>query len=686
MARPAGRRKLKIASVADGPCASKASPKRLNDTDLHLGRHATPAIGIAVVGIERLTAGVTQCSFTPKASGLIEHWITVIAGWVRTWVEAQDWLDSVAPLIAATPDWAMAASAPVVGLVALGLAIAAVRKIVKAARDGTKALLNPTGVAQEIFDPPEYAKAVDFEAFSNVSDARQDAQAAQIARLQKQMLEMQEKLAAQFGRAAPNEEDRVRIAAAVTEIVNDPTEAARQAVGRIEAGEVTEGLQLLKADAQQLALVAQRDVVAKQAAAEAKSASRRFYQLGQLSRGIEPNEALEAFRNAVKFDPTLYAVRLDIARILRKLGRFDEAQRELEEVIEELGDNHPALSAEAWTVLGQILARKRATWSKALSAHRTAEKIRRRGKDSSGWAFNLGAIGDIYLRQGKLQRALDHHQQAAAIPRPAELRTYNSWRIGQILYRLGRINESQQTFLKAIELARSARRKDFVLKATDGLAQTFRLKGDWKRANDGFMSGLKYARTAEDKVRMLTGLGLVDVDRGETAEADKHFAAAIDAAEKAPRKLPHNFQDAHRAMIAVANGSVGNAASSLATIAQHYRNTGEDERLAVVEVMLARAEALRRRPDEARRHIAIARPILAQHAPVDSSDVDLALVEVLIVEGKRAQARALLEASAARIRQMQAWGRLDRVKALRRELAPKSRARAGTGARAPNTT
>lgn len=601
---------------------------------------------------------------------MIEHWITVIAGWVRTWVEAQDWLDSVSPFVSAAPDWAVAASAPLVALVALGLAIAAARKIATALRDGVRALLNPSKVAKDIFDPPKYAEAIEFEAHVATSDARHDTHAAQIARLQAQMLAMQEQLAAQQGRPAPNEEDRVRIAAAVTEIVNDPAEAARQAVGKIEAGQVTEGLSLLKADAQHLALAAQREEVAKQAAAEAKSASRRFYQLGQLSRGIDLTEALEAFRNAVKFDPSLNAVRIDIARILRKLGRFDEAQRELEGAIEALGDTHPALSAEAWTVLGQLLARKRETWGKALSAHRTAEKIRRRGKDNAGWAFNLGAIGDIYLRQGRLQQALEHHQQAAGIERPAELLAYNHWRIGQLLYRLGRINESQTEFLTTIELARTARRKDFVLKATDGLAQTMRLKGEWNKADAGFTSGLKYARTAEDKVRMLTGLGLVDLDQARTTEADKHFAKAIAVAENAPRKLPHNFQDAQRALIAASHGDTSTAATRLMTIAEHYRGTGEDERIAVVEVLLARVEVLRRRPLDARRHIAIARPLVAQHSPVDLSEVDLALVEVLMVEGKRAQAKALLEATATRIRQIQAWGRLDRVKAMRKQLAP----------------
>lgn len=602
---------------------------------------------------------------------MIERLITVIAGLVRTWVEAQGWLDSVAPFIVAAPDWALAAAAPIVALVALGLAIAAARKIATALRDGFKALLRPGDVANDIFDPPKYAKAIEFEEHIAISDARHDVASAQIARLEAQVLALLEERAAQQGRAAPNEDDRERVTAAVTEIVNDPTEAARQAVDKMAAGLVSEGLNVLKADAQKLAFAAQRDAVAQQAIAEAKNASRRFYQVGQLSRGIDLNEALEAYRNAVKFDPTLNAARLDVARILKRLGRSEEAEHELRAAIEALGESHPALSAEAWTVLGQILARSRDSWGKALSAHRAAEKIRRRSNDSSGWAFNLGAIGDIYLRQGRLASALEHHRQAAAIKRPVESLAYNHWRIGQILHRMGRIGESQQSFFKAMELARAAKRKDLVLKATEGLAQTLRLKGEWNRANDGFQSGLKYARTAEDRVRMITGLGLVDLDRWQLTEADKHFADAISVAETGPRKLPHKFQDAQRALIDAMRGDAGGAVTRLDTIAEHYRKTGEDERLAAIDVLRARAEVKRGRPAEARRHIAAARPVLARHAPVDLSDVDLALVEVLALERKRGQARALLEATAARIRQIQAWGRLDRCKALRKKLSPR---------------
>ena len=73
--------------------------------------------------------------------------------------------------------------------------------------------------------------------------------------------------------------------------------------------------------------------------------------------------------------------RLDIAQILRGLGRTEEAEHELRALIETVGEARPALAAEAWTMVGTILARDRATWNKALSAHRKAEQTQQNGRE-----------------------------------------------------------------------------------------------------------------------------------------------------------------------------------------------------------------------------------------------------------------------------------------------------------------
>jgi TolB-like protein len=121
------------------------------------------------------------------------------------------------------------------------------------------------------------------------------------------------------------------------------------------------------------ALVADRlaDALAflKKAIALDPSYSEGYHQIGDQIQGFDPARALEFYRRALALDPRMDVNHADIVSALLALGRFDEAQREI--------DAAPDETASSWkTPLRLAIALDRKQYDAALALLRTGTLIR----------------------------------------------------------------------------------------------------------------------------------------------------------------------------------------------------------------------------------------------------------------------------------------------------------------------
>lgn len=130
-------------------------------------------------------------------------------------------------------------------------------------------------------------------------------------------------------------------------------------------------------------------------------------------------EALELVERAAPEDPFLATMHTNLGEVLRRLGEWDEAQRQHEKALElyeaTVGPSHPDV-AMAHNNLGNVFNARDAL-ADAEREYRKAVEIRERayGDEHPRVATSLSNLGIILRRQGKLDQAQAAYERALSI-------------------------------------------------------------------------------------------------------------------------------------------------------------------------------------------------------------------------------------------------------------------------------
>jgi tetratricopeptide (TPR) repeat protein len=159
--------------------------------------------------------------------------------------------------------------------------------------------------------------------------------------------------------------------------------------------------------------------------------------LGSLyaSRG-DPEAALEHFREALRIDPRAGIARFNLAVSLQGLGRRDEAERLLRELV----GQEPA-QAEAWHALGHL--------AEARGARDEAQRCFERALGAwPAYADAHNSLANLLARMGAADRAEQHYRQALEAV-PDHLAALNN--LAVLLARRGAVDEAIQLLERAVE-------------------------------------------------------------------------------------------------------------------------------------------------------------------------------------------------------------------------------------------
>jgi DNA-binding SARP family transcriptional activator len=145
----------------------------------------------------------------------------------------------------------------------------------------------------------------------------------------------------------------------------------------------------------------------------------------------------------------------------------------------------------------------------------------------------LTGLGDIYVRQGKYERAADYYQQALRLARAAgnpaaELRALTG--LGNVHRMQSRYEQAADHYEQALLIARATGHRTGELEAVDGLGHMHRVQGRYEQAADHYQQALELARAtghlnAEQNIQ--TGLGLINRIFGRYDEATHHYEQAL---------------------------------------------------------------------------------------------------------------------------------------------------------------
>jgi tetratricopeptide (TPR) repeat protein len=150
----------------------------------------------------------------------------------------------------------------------------------------------------------------------------------------------------------------------------------------------------------------------------------------------EYEEAIEAFRNAIKYDPNHVDAHIGLASALSKLGRYNEAVEAYDKVIEIQPDNADAYMSLGITLSG--LGRN----NEALGAYKKAIEIQPDADTYYG-------MGYILQKQGKYYEAIEKYRESIKID-PGYAEAYKN--MGDVLSILKKYIEAIKAYKKAIEI------------------------------------------------------------------------------------------------------------------------------------------------------------------------------------------------------------------------------------------
>ena len=166
--------------------------------------------------------------------------------------------------------------------------------------------------------------------------------------------------------------------------------------------------------------------------------------------------------------------------------------------------------------LSHTLARHlltRARYFDALTLHTHALHATRGINDRAGESYALAGLGEVYLRMGRFEQAVEHDRQALAIARGVGNRGGEGHvlsSLGEVYLLLGRYEQAVEHDRQALAIARGVGDRGGEGRALSGLGQVYVLGGRYELALEHQQQALTVAREVGDRAgerSALVGLG-----------------------------------------------------------------------------------------------------------------------------------------------------------------------------------
>jgi tetratricopeptide (TPR) repeat protein/TolB-like protein len=368
-------------------------------------------------------------------------------------------------------------------------------------------------------------------------------------------------------------------------------------------------------------------------------------QLGRL------DEAEESFRKAGELreqigDTRGFATTLrNLARLSTVRGRADEAAARLSQarsLLEGVGDRRGL--ADVLNELG-VLEEERGRYRQALETYRQALQAREALGDKRALAESYNNVGFAYYLLGEYDNASVYWRQAldaygTSGDRQGAVRARQN--LGLLQLAQGRWEEAARSLLAALDESRSLSMPDSTAASHGALGRLAFLQGRYGASLDAYKQALDVVRPLDDqrglveftlleaealialgdgeaartrldqagkwlgeegneeqRARLLTLRGQLELQRGRAAAAGEAFSQALAAAGKSDTPVLQLEARLGAALATLAAGDAARAARSLSAVAAEARRLGDVPLRLEADAALARAELARGRAAEA---------------------------------------------------------------------------------------
>ena len=281
------------------------------------------------------------------------------------------------------------------------------------------------------------------------------------------------------------------------------------------------------------------------------------YELAQSSESVLPSrymgfvyesalaryqDALTAFRKARKkaegtdLESLIPEIDLDIARVLRATGRYDEALATVERASLALREAAPQKRSQAELERARIFW-YRGSYQRALKHQRKSLSLARRAKKSFLEIQALSLAGLIALNQGDLSNAERSIRDALTLSRRTGRASEEATQLnnlGNILERQGKLGEAIETYQRALNIDRKLGSIEGQAYDLRSLAVALHENGDRARAIPTIDTALNLSRSignSYNELRSLYVKGNILHESGRP-EAESLFKQAATLAEK----------------------------------------------------------------------------------------------------------------------------------------------------------
>lgn len=235
-----------------------------------------------------------------------------------------------------------------------------------------------------------------------------------------------------------------------------------------------------------------------------------YLEMGELIKAENP------LRQALKLDPNNPNHSILLAKVLRGLNQYDEAQM----VLRTLLDKQPQC-ADAWNNLGSLLI-NRFYYAEAEKCFREALEY---DENSPQRAFRLQNLGAVLMHQTKNDEAYEYFLLARGLnPYDANIES----NLGALLVRLGKLNEAEQILRTANEHWQNN------VSIQNNLANLLIKRGEIKQAKEIYENLLKHPQC---DVNVLTGLATLCKDENDKDRVRKLLEQALEISPDNPKVL-----------------------------------------------------------------------------------------------------------------------------------------------------
>lgn len=221
--------------------------------------------------------------------------------------------------------------------------------------------------------------------------------------------------------------------------------------------------------------------------------------------------------------------------------------------------------------------------------------------------------------------------------------------LGSTKRRLGMDDNIEEIYREAIEAAKRAGDTSNELVARNNLGVLLRDKGEYDEATTLFAENCSRARHRGISIReanALCNLGLTALRRGMLAEAREYSERALELYQE--REEPGRIGRVRKlqAGVALLEGDIDEAARVADEAREQFEVADDSHGIATARRVEARVALLDGRPVDARHALATAERIHERHSiQADRGDLGLALVDILLDEGRLDEAREALGAT-----------------------------------------